>query len=71
MLGYDSPQEVVARITDTAHDLWVDPEERASFTRQIEEQGFIRGRECRFKRKDGSTLWSCSIAAACAMPRES
>ena len=57
MLGYDSPQEVVARITDTAHDLWVDPEERASFTRQIEEQGFIRGRECRFKRKDGSTLW--------------
>ena len=57
MLGYDSPQELVARITDTAHDLWADPEERASFARQIEEQGFVRGRECRFKRKDGSTLW--------------
>jgi diguanylate cyclase (GGDEF)-like protein/PAS domain S-box-containing protein len=57
MLGYDSPQELVARITETAHDLWTDPAERISFARQIEEQGFVRGRECRFKRKDGSTLW--------------
>jgi diguanylate cyclase (GGDEF)-like protein/PAS domain S-box-containing protein len=57
MLGYDSPQELVARITETAHYLWADPVERISFARQIKEQGFVRGRECRFKRKDGSTLW--------------
>ncbi|MGB7987406.1 MAG: PAS domain S-box protein [Terracidiphilus sp.] len=57
MLGYDSPQEAIACITDTARDLWVDPEERVRVARQIEEQGHIRDYECRFKHKDGSPLW--------------
>ena len=57
MLGYDSPDEVTSDVKDSAHDVWVDPNERARFLEQLEEHGAVRGFECRFKRKDGSILW--------------
>ncbi|MFZ1083548.1 MAG: PAS domain S-box protein [Terracidiphilus sp.] len=57
MLGYDSQEDAVACITDSARQLWMDAEERARVMRRIEEQGFIRDYECRFKRKDGSLVW--------------
>ena len=57
MLGYNSPDDLVSTVKDTSHDVWVDPDERAKFARQLEEQGTIRGYECRFKRKDGTPIW--------------
>jgi diguanylate cyclase (GGDEF)-like protein/PAS domain S-box-containing protein len=57
MLGYDSPDDLLSAVKDTSHDMWVDPDERARFARQLEEQGAIRGYECRFKRKDGTPVW--------------
>jgi diguanylate cyclase (GGDEF)-like protein/PAS domain S-box-containing protein len=57
MLDYESPAEMMACITDTAHQLWVDEEERIRVIRQIEENRFIQDYECRFKRKDGAPIW--------------
>jgi diguanylate cyclase (GGDEF)-like protein/PAS domain S-box-containing protein len=57
MLGYDSPQEAITCITDSARDLWMDPEERTRVVRRIEENRYLQNYECRFKRKDGSPIW--------------
>jgi diguanylate cyclase (GGDEF)-like protein/PAS domain S-box-containing protein len=57
MLGYDSPDEIVAAIEDVSRDLWVDSNQRSRLIRLIEEQGFVRGFECQFKRKDGVVIW--------------
>jgi diguanylate cyclase (GGDEF)-like protein/PAS domain S-box-containing protein len=57
MLGYDSPEEYMATINDSAHDVWVDPGERERLILLLEEQGIVRNFECRFKRKDGAVIW--------------
>ena len=57
MLGYDSADEVVATITDTAAHLWVDPAAQAKFKRALREHGAIREFESQFKRKDGKAIW--------------
>jgi diguanylate cyclase (GGDEF)-like protein/PAS domain S-box-containing protein len=57
ILGYDSPEEVVSRIKDSAYDVWVDPAERSAFLRQLEANCAVLGYECQFKRKDGSAVW--------------
>ncbi len=60
MLGYDSPEEVVSVIDDSAHQVWLDPDERARCVALMEEQGSVRGFECQFKRKDGTAVWVSS-----------
>jgi PAS domain S-box-containing protein len=57
MMGYDSAEEFASAITDSAHQVWVDPAERAHFLKLLEQHGVVRGYECRFKRKDGSVIW--------------
>ena len=52
MLGYDSADELVASITDAAHQVWANPNERSHFTRLLEEHGAVYGYECQFLRKD-------------------
>src|SRR5205807_7096006 len=41
MYGYQSPEELMARVSDIGHVVYVDPERRAEFKRLIETQGFI------------------------------
>ena len=57
MLGYDSAEAAILDIMDLGQQVWRDPEERSRFTRQLEEQGTIRGYECQFRRKDGTKIW--------------
>lgn len=57
ILGYDSPQEVVATVTDSARQVWLDPNERAKFVHILEKRGVVRGYECQYKRKDGTPIW--------------
>jgi len=57
MLGYDSPEEVVSSVKNSAYDVWVDPNERSRFIKLLEEQGSVRGYECQYKRKDGAVIW--------------
>jgi PAS domain S-box-containing protein len=57
MMGYGSPEEFVAAVTDMGHQLYVEPERRDQFMRILERDGIIRGFECEFYRKDGSKIW--------------
>jgi PAS domain S-box-containing protein len=57
MLGYGSAQEVVSTITDSAHQVWLDQNERSRFLQLFEEHETVRGYECQWKRKDGGVIW--------------
>ena len=57
MLGYASAEEAAAEIADTAHQVWMHPEERFEFLRRVNEGTVVRGYECQFRRKDGTRIW--------------
>ncbi|MFA5111124.1 MAG: PAS domain S-box protein [Desulfobaccales bacterium] len=57
MHGYDSPQEMIAAIADMDHQIFVDPQQREEFKREVTEAGVVRNREYQVYRKDGSTFW--------------
>jgi two-component system, cell cycle sensor histidine kinase and response regulator CckA len=62
MLGYDSPEEVAATVTDSAAQLWVYPFERGRFMELIEREGSVRGFEFQMRRKDGTILFGSTSA---------
>jgi two-component system, cell cycle sensor histidine kinase and response regulator CckA len=64
MLGYDSPEEVKASITDVARQLYVDPDRRREFKSIIEKEGSVRGFECQVYRKNGGRMWMSVNARA-------
>jgi PAS domain S-box-containing protein len=57
MLGYDSAVEFIATVTDVAHQVWLDPNDRLRCLQLLEPHGFVRGYESKFKRKDGTAVW--------------
>jgi len=57
MLGYDSPQELVASVTDISQQIYVDPTSREELARLLREQGLVKNFECAVYRKDGSKMW--------------
>jgi diguanylate cyclase (GGDEF)-like protein/PAS domain S-box-containing protein len=64
MLGYDSPQELVASITDISQEVYVDAKSWDEFKRLLKEQGIVRSFECQIYRKDGSKMWISANARA-------
>src|SRR6202049_4973412 len=57
MLGYESPQELLASITDISQQVYADPNCRAELKRLLSEQGMVKDFECAVYRKDGSKVW--------------
>lgn len=57
ILGYDSAEDVVTTVADSAHQLWASPEQRELFLRQGEQRGIVRGYECQLVRKGGEKIW--------------
>ena len=55
--GYDSPEEMIAAVTDIEHQLYVDPQRRAEFTRLLAAQGTVSEFDSQVYRKDGSVIW--------------
>jgi diguanylate cyclase (GGDEF)-like protein/PAS domain S-box-containing protein len=65
LLGYDSPQELLAGITDISLQVYVDPTSREQLARLLREQGLVKNFECEVYRKDGSKMWvSANVRAA-------
>jgi diguanylate cyclase (GGDEF)-like protein/PAS domain S-box-containing protein len=64
MLGYDSPEELIASITDISRQVYVHPKRRDEFKRLLKEQGTVRNFECQIYRKDGSKMWISASARA-------
>ncbi len=58
MLGYESPDELVRSITDSGHQLHVDPVRRAVLVARLETEGVITGEEIQLYRKDGRPIWA-------------
>jgi diguanylate cyclase (GGDEF)-like protein/PAS domain S-box-containing protein len=64
MLGYDSPQELVASITDISQQVYVDPDRRTELKRLLGEQATVKNFECAVLRKDGSKGWVAASVRA-------
>ena len=64
MFGYATPDELMAGVTDIAHQIYVHPEERAKLIALLQEQGIVRGYESQFYKKDGATFWGAGTMHA-------
>ncbi len=61
MLDFDDREELLAV---SPSSIYADPAVRDTFTRELEEEGTVRGAEIKFERRNGSQLWglvSCTV----------
>jgi len=65
ILGYKSPDELMASVTDLAAQVYVDPNGRAKLLEEIERRGMVKGFEIQVYRKDGKKI--CVLAGARAI----
>jgi diguanylate cyclase (GGDEF)-like protein/PAS domain S-box-containing protein len=64
LYGYSTPTELVARLTDIEHQLYVEPYRRAEFIRLLQENDAVSDFESQVYRKDGSVIWISENARA-------
>jgi len=57
MLGYESPEELLAMVGDIGNQLYVEPERRVEIQRLLESQDAVSGFEISMRRKDGGVVW--------------
>jgi PAS domain S-box-containing protein len=57
ILAYDSPDELVAALTDVRRQLYVHPEDRDLFLTAILDRDVVLGLEFQYYRKDGQKIW--------------
>lgn len=62
LLGYASPEEATARVSESANGIWLNPADRAHYTKLLKDQGQVRNFSCQHKRADGTPIW-VSISA--------
>lgn len=55
--GYDSPEEMLAQVTDIERQIYVDPQVREDFQRCMDEAGKVQNMVYQSYRKDGSIIW--------------
>jgi PAS domain S-box-containing protein len=56
MFGYGSQQEMIDSVTDIAHDLYVNAEDRERRKELLETQGVVEGFEAEMRRRDGTRI---------------
>ena len=61
-LGYESPEELISKITDIEQQLYHDKVKRKETLARLMLDGFIVNAEAQFRRKDGSLLWGSQNA---------
>ena len=64
LYGYSSPTELMERLTDIEHQLYVEPHRRAQFIRLLQEHDAVAEFESQVYRKDGSIIWISENARA-------
>jgi two-component system cell cycle sensor histidine kinase/response regulator CckA len=57
MLGYATPEELIADVRNIENQLYVDQERRKEFRRLLDEHGVVKSFETEIYRKDGSKGW--------------
>ena len=64
LLGYDSPEELIASCIEMEEQYYVDPDTRTLFKRLLEEREIVYGLEYQAYRRDGSRIWVLENARA-------
>ena len=64
LYGYDSPEELIATLTDIQHQLYVDSDRRAEFIRLVQTNGTVAEFESEVYCKDGRKIWVSENARA-------
>jgi PAS domain S-box-containing protein len=57
ILGYGTPSELMAAVTDIGSQLYVRPEERKEFLQKLLFEGRVSGNEAEIYRRDGKRIW--------------
>ena len=57
ILGYESPQTLVATVTDAANQVYEDPGTRHELLSALAQHGEVKGFLFRFRRADGTSRW--------------
>ena len=57
MLGYESPRDLIAGVTDIATQIYADPRDRKEFQRLVDMHGEVENYECRFLDSKGAAFW--------------
>ena len=57
MHGYDSPEELLAEVSNVHTQLFVDPSQMQDLQRTLESDGVLRGAEVQIYHKDGTKKW--------------
>jgi PAS domain S-box-containing protein len=64
ILGYGSPQELIASPANISRQLYVDPKCHDDFVLMLDRLGVVQNFECEVFRKDGGKIWIVSSARA-------
>jgi PAS domain S-box-containing protein len=57
IFAFDSPEEMVSRVTNIGHQLYTNSDDRRTFKELLENKGVAGGFEAQFARKDGTPMW--------------
>jgi len=57
MYGYESSEELIQNLTDIEQQLYVVPEQRVAFIRQLQENGLVADFEFQVYCRDGTKIW--------------
>jgi sigma-B regulation protein RsbU (phosphoserine phosphatase) len=57
LYGYDSPEDLIATLTDISRSLYVEEGRRDEFIRLMQENDVLAAFESEVRRKDGSQIW--------------
>ncbi|WP_041358002.1 PAS domain S-box protein [Nitrobacter hamburgensis] len=64
IIGYDTPDDLMRDIGDSAQTIYVDPYARAEYQLRMERDGTARGFEYQVRQRDGGILWLSDSATA-------
>jgi two-component system, cell cycle sensor histidine kinase and response regulator CckA len=64
MYGYNSAAELMSAVKNIGRQVYVDPERRAQFMREMQERGVVQDFEYQVYRKDGTKIWLSENARA-------
>jgi len=62
--GYESPEELIADVSDLSRQIHANPEGRAEFVSLVRQHGAVTDYEHQIRRKDGTLMWLSSSARA-------
>ena len=62
--GYDSPEHMIESLRDIKQQLYVNPNRRTEFIRQMRQHGTAENFEAEITRRDGSRIWIAEHARA-------